>query len=221
MRAVQNQWKKSMQGNGDFLSRGLEAVYKNFDFEAPTRKVVMVVTNSGDASNTEYSKEGHAIKTQARLLRGASVELFVHTITSFCVTPKDCLMCCPNMSFLTSYIATSDKVCSNKPVDPSRPNDRPVNNDHAEYFGDACMEQMTYQCKGEDKAVEECNKQCTCTCNTVRPGRAGPRGLPGPAGDMGKPGKPGMACVDGENAPNGRQGPHGPASQPGAPGNDG
>lgn len=244
MQAVQTKWEKNMQGNGDFLSRGLKAVDQAFDYKSAARKVVMVVTNSGDSSNTEHSQEGKNIKDMTKQLRGKSVELFVHTITSFCVTPKDCLMCCPNMSFLTSYIATSDKVCSNKPMDPSRPNDRPAD-EHAKYFGDSCMEQMHYQCKGEEKAVEECNKQCTCTCNSVRPGRAGVIGLPGPAGEMGKPGKPGAPgasgktgypgmpgkagqpgtpgkkCVNGKNAPNGRQGPHGPASTPGAPGNDG
>jgi len=238
-------FKDSSLGNGDYLSNGFEAAVKTFtNNKSEARKVVMVVTNSGDSAG-----DGPRINEQANILRKMSVEMFVHTITDFCVTSKDCLMCCPDYQFLTSFIATSDKICSNKPEDLRNPQYRPnMKNGNSGagryYFGDDCMDQMSYTCPAQ-VGLEMCDKPCSCTCNQQRPGEPGPRGLPGLPGPVGQPGKPGPAgapgktgypgmpgdagtpgvpgkkCVDGKNAPNGRQGPHGPASTPGAPGNDG
>merc|ERR1719500_1781626 len=76
------------------------------------KRVLTIITNSGDYTD---SNEAKAIRKIARELRASSVELFVHSITDYCVTPKDCLMCCPDYQFLSSYITTSDKICANRP----------------------------------------------------------------------------------------------------------
>merc|ERR1719436_504753 len=235
-------FKDSSLGNGDYLSNGFEAAIRAFENnKSEARKVVMVITNSGDSAG-----DGPRINEQANILRKMSVEMFVHTITDFCVTSKDCLMCCPDYQFLTSYIERMERSCGlDRSVIPDLGYIPKMDNSNsaAYYFGDDCLDKMTYACEGQ--VDEPCNKGCTCVCDMQRPGKMGKRGLPGPPGDIGIPGKvgapgapgktgypgmpgsagapgaPGKKCVDGKNAPNGRQGPHGPASGPGQPGNDG
>merc|ERR1719190_226611 len=208
-------FKDSSLGNGDYLSNGFKAAVETFqNNKSEARKVVMVVTNSGDSTG-----DGPKINEQANILRKMSVEMFVHTITDFCVTSKDCLMCCPEYQFLTSYIATSDKICSNKPMDlrdpQYRPNNRGSNNGAGRYyFGDDCMDQMSYTCPAQ-VGLEMCDKPCECVCNQQRPGRIGGIGLPGRPGLIGKPGKPGSAGAPGSQGP---PGPAGPRGQPGKAG---
>merc|ERR1719436_1301554 len=211
-------FKDSSLGNGDYLSNGFEAAIRAFENnKSEARKVVMVITNSGDSAG-----DGPRINEQANILRKMSVEMFVHTITDFCVTSKDCLMCCPDYQFLTSYIATSDKICSNKPYDLREPNYRPKmdnSNSAAYYFGDDCLDKMTYACEGQ--VDEPCNKGCTCVCDMQRPGKMGKRGLPGPPGDIGIPGKVGAPGAPGKTGYPGMPGSAGAPGTPGQPGNDG
>jgi len=220
-------WKDTMQGNGDFLSRGLNAASDSFSgLNKNSKKVLVVITNSADYTNRE---EAEAIKQAANKLRADSVEIFVHTITKYCLTPKDCLMCCPDTKFLSSYLTTTDKICSNRPdkrlygtvtkpngeVSPARPTEwMKENTDYrgGPFFGWSCNNQMSYTCEGEKVADEECHKTCKCSCTQERPGTPGDPGIqgkpgiPGPPGEDGLPGEPGKTGYPG---------------MPGAPGSDG
>jgi len=243
-------WTSKMQGNGDYLSKGLAEANMMFNTQGRpgAKRVLAVITNSGDYSN---ANEAMNIKKATRDLRASSVDMFVHTITGYCVTPKDCLMCCPDYQFLSSYLTTSDKICANRPdANGDRPTDlmkrnNPNYNRGSPFFGQSCNAQMAYTCEGNKVADEECNKVCSCSCRQERagvpgiegkpgkPGQPGPDGAPGQPGLPGKtgypgvpgapgnPGTPGKSCIDGKPAPPGRQGPHGPANGPGQPGQPG
>jgi hypothetical protein len=221
-----NDWKDNMQGNGDFLSRGLEAASDSFDgLNSNSKKVLMVITNSGDYHN---QVEAAAIKSNAKNLRADSVEIFVHTITEYCLTPKDCLMCCPDTKFLSNYLTTTDKICSDRPDSrkfgvmqkngqsaPRRETDfRRLThpNQSGPFFGWSCNAQMAYTCEGEKVIDEECNKICNCSCKQERKGIAG---LPGKAG------KKGIKGIDGKAGQPGTPGKTGYPGMPGAPGQDG
>merc|ERR1712014_324210 len=217
-------------GHGDFINKGLNQaldMFSNNDQRLPnTRKVLMVMTNSGGVEKHSLAK----VKAATLKLRQASIDMMVTTITGECKEQKACLSCCPDFNFLQKYITTRDRICAGQPkLGVPR------------YL--ECLSKMNYMCPGSGPQPGKCRKRgCDCECQQKKgpmglmgpPGYQGQPGQPGRSGMDGKPGSPGKAGINGEDglssrdvAPNGRQGKtgatgsQGPRGPPGPPGPDG
>merc|ERR1712014_240078 len=217
-------------GHGDFINKGLNQaldMFTNNDQRLPnTRKVLMVITNSGVVEKHSLAK----VKAATLKLRQASIDMMVTTITGECKEQKACLSCCPDFNFLQKYITTRDRICAGQP-----------SNKDPRYR--ECINKMNYMCPGSGPQPGKCRKRgCDCECQQKKgpmglmgpPGYQGQPGQPGRSGMDGKPGSPGKAGINGEDglssrdvAPNGRQGKtgatgsQGPRGPPGPPGPDG
>merc|ERR1712014_492280 len=186
-------------GHGDFINKGLNQaldMFSNNDQRLPnTRKVLMVMTNSGVVEKHSLAK----VKAATLKLRQASIDMMVTTITGECKEQKACLSCCPDFNFLQKYITTRDRICAGQP-----------SNKDPRYR--ECINKMNYMCPGSGPQPGKCRKRgCDCECQQKR----GPMGLMGPPGYPGEPGQPGR---QGQPGLPGSQGPRGP---PGPPGPDG
>jgi len=239
-----DQYDYQNQGEGDFIGNGLEAAYNMFNEGQKSgsgRRALIIMANGGTKD-----KDSDKLHTYTSKLRQISVDIMVNTITEQCDTRKDCLMCCPDLPFLTSNLATTDRVCDNRLV----PDEENVGQKKRPYANglwyNQCLDHLSYSCKGPKQVVgEECNKECTCECKQMsqglsgrqgiagRLGPDGPAGRNGAAGQPGKSGLPGMpgqsgsagsdgqVAIDGLDGPNGRQGLVGNMGTNGQRGSDG
>lgn len=238
-------WDYTQQLNGDMMGKGLEEAYNMFNNNDSGNKRALIVLTNGGIKDGE--RDGGKTSTYSLKLRSLGVDIMVNTITDYCETQKDCLMCCPDKAFLQSVLATTDRICDNseKVFVPGQGYVRAfdANGKQGKYYR-GCLEHLKHECSVERSmdGMDQCGKQCSCECNSVRPGipgipgpdgRPGSNGAPGNPGANGKngrsgiPGMPGsngnagpdgQGCVDGKDAHDGRQGTVGPCGEPGSPG---
>lgn len=236
-------WDYTQQLNGDMLGKGLEAAYNMFSSSSRGSKRAMIVITNGGVNDKQRDQDVSKYTTK---LRQMGVDIMAHTITEHCDVKKDCLMCCPDKHFLTSVLATSDRVCDNsfKSFDEDLGQD--VRRYESNNYYRQCLENIVSQCKGQRQLDgDSCHRSCDCTCRQVRrgiPGLPGAKGTPGLNGRQGNPGqdgqdglsgmpgvpgnagadgRPGEPCINGQAAPNGRQGPAGRPGSAGPRGVDG
>ena len=241
-------WDYTEQLNGDMMGAGLEEAYNMFNNnQSNNKKALIVLTNGGIKDSDRDGGKTHAYSLK---LRSLGVDIMVNTITDYCEVQKDCLMCCPDKAFLQSVLATTDRICDNseKVFVPEQGYVRAYDAPGKEgKFYRGCLEHLKHTCemKPMGEAMDQCGKQCQCTCESVRPGipgipgpagrdgisgkpgnpgapgADGKSGLPGNPGVPGNPGPDGEACVNGQDGNPGRQGPVGECGAPGPAGPSG
>ena len=238
-------WNYTKQLNGDMLGKGLEAAFNMFESNVSQNKKALIVITNGGVNDKSRDQDVSKFTTK---LRQMGVDIMAHTITEHCDVKKDCLMCCPDKHFLTSVLATSDRVCDNsfKIFDEELGYDVRLYDKNDYYI--QCLKNVRSFCDGQARIMAEgntCHRKCDCTCKQVRrgipglpgnkgltgdqgpsgaagqDGRDGLSGMPGQPGANGIPGMAGSPCLDGLDAPDGRQGPAGATGPSGAAGVDG
>jgi len=212
-------WDYTQQLNGDKLGVGLEEVYNMFNANPSAHKKALIVLTNGGIKDSE--RDGGKTHSYSLKLRSLGVDIMVNTITDYCEVQKDCLMCCPDKAFLQSVLATSDRICDNseKVFIPQQGYVRAYDAPGKEgKFYRGCLEHLKHQCAEAptlEPGMDQCGKQCSCVCDSVRPGIPGIPGPPGQDGVSGLPGAPGAP------GPDGKSGIPGNPGSPGNPGPDG
>jgi len=238
-------WDYKNQLNGDKLGNGLKAVYEAFQNNHSNHKKALIVLTNGGVKEGRDGDESHEYSLK---LRSLGVDIMVNTITPYCETQKDCLMCCPDKQFLQSVLATTDRICDNsQKVFVDGRGDVPywnANGRDGKYYK-GCLKHLKHTCVQEptfSSEVNQCSKNCECECSSVRPGMPGipgpdgrpgvngapgapgadgdngRSGIPGMPGSNGNPGPDGQGCVNGKDGHDGRQGPVGPCGNSGSTG---
>merc|ERR1712050_35888 len=184
-------------GHGDYIAKGLNEAYRMFmdprhlnnpNRAKNTRRVVMVMTNSGVVEKNSIQQ----VKDATLQLRQVSADMMVVTITTECKEQKACLSCCPDFNFLQKYITTRDRICAGPPGTPR----------YRE-----CLAKMNYMCPGKSEPGKCRKRGCDCECKQKKgpmgpmgqPGFPGEPGQPGRQGQPGQPGSPGRAGINGED----------------------